>query len=189
MDVKGFPTIKYFVPGKPPQDYQGGRTAKDIVEFGNNLVPSLVKKVTAKNAADLLGAVADGKEPRVLLFTDKPATPLLFKALSNDFAKKATFVEVQKAQKEHCKKFDVTAFPTLLVLAPGGSAEGVRFDGAFQPRAIKSFVNSFLSESAALKLDTLPELRDQARGSDARQSLATNESANIVDHDASSPLT
>lgn len=31
--IKGFPTIKVFVPGKPPVDYQGAREAKPIAEF------------------------------------------------------------------------------------------------------------------------------------------------------------
>lgn len=31
--VQGFPTIKVFVPGKPPVDYQGARDVKPIVEF------------------------------------------------------------------------------------------------------------------------------------------------------------
>ena len=39
MDIKGYPTIKYFRAGKNPEDYRGGRTAKDFHDF-------LVKKVT-----------------------------------------------------------------------------------------------------------------------------------------------
>lgn len=31
--IKGFPTIKVFVPGKPPIDYQGARDAKSIANF------------------------------------------------------------------------------------------------------------------------------------------------------------
>ncbi|GKA80021.1 disulfide isomerase-like protein 2-3 [Tanacetum coccineum] len=31
--IKGFPTIKVFVPGKPPVDYQRAREAKPIAEF------------------------------------------------------------------------------------------------------------------------------------------------------------
>ena len=31
--IKGFPTIKVFVPGKPPVDYQGAREVKPIAEF------------------------------------------------------------------------------------------------------------------------------------------------------------
>lgn len=31
--VRGFPTIKVFVPGKPPIDYQGARDANSIAKF------------------------------------------------------------------------------------------------------------------------------------------------------------
>lgn len=31
--IQGYPTIKVFLPGKPPMDYQGAREAKPIAEF------------------------------------------------------------------------------------------------------------------------------------------------------------
>lgn len=31
--MRGFPTIKVFVPGKPPIDYQGARDANAITKF------------------------------------------------------------------------------------------------------------------------------------------------------------
>ena len=34
FDIKGFPTIKYFKNGKP-SDYNGGRTATEIVSWVN----------------------------------------------------------------------------------------------------------------------------------------------------------
>ncbi|XP_047334973.1 protein disulfide-isomerase like 2-2-like [Impatiens glandulifera] len=42
--IKGFPTIKVFVPGKPPVDYQGDREAKPIAEFALKQVKTLVKE-------------------------------------------------------------------------------------------------------------------------------------------------
>ncbi|KAK9074078.1 hypothetical protein SSX86_006675 [Deinandra increscens subsp. villosa] len=41
--IKGFPTIKVFVPGKPPVDYQGAREAKPIAEFALQQVKALLK--------------------------------------------------------------------------------------------------------------------------------------------------
>lgn len=44
-DVKGFPTIKFFGENKAkPLDYNGGRTAKDIVDFAMSQAQDLVKK-------------------------------------------------------------------------------------------------------------------------------------------------
>ncbi|KAF0898739.1 hypothetical protein E2562_009345 [Oryza meyeriana var. granulata] len=40
--ISGFPTIKAFVPGKPPVDYQGARDVKPIVEFALQQVKALL---------------------------------------------------------------------------------------------------------------------------------------------------
>jgi len=51
--VRGYPTIKYFAPGSSePEDYEGGRTASDIVrwaeeKFAENVPAPEVKQITA----------------------------------------------------------------------------------------------------------------------------------------------
>lgn len=52
--VQGFPTIKFFSPGSEPVDYQGGRSASDIVQFGmskaaENVAPPEVLQLTGSN--------------------------------------------------------------------------------------------------------------------------------------------
>ena len=157
--IKGFPTIKVFEDGKQ-SDYNGQRQAKDLQDYAANLVPSAAKRLSAKVMPEFL----KGKQPKVLLFTDKSSTPLLYKSLSTQFKAHLSFGEVQKASKDLVKQFDVTAFPTLLVLPAGAATaeSATRYDGAFQARAIKSFLNGFLPEDAALTGDTLPELKDQS---------------------------
>ena len=161
FQIKGFPTIKTFEQGKPPSDYNGPREAKALQDHASNLVPSNSKRLTAKNAGDFLKGA---KMPKVVLFTDKSETPMLYKALSTEFKAHLAFGEVQKSNKELVKQFDVTAFPTLLVLPAGDAAPdtATRFDGAFQARAIRSFLNSFLPEGAGVPTDMLPELKDQS---------------------------
>ena len=52
--VQGYPTIKYFAPGATePEDYNGGRTASDIVKFAEekfseNLAPPEVVQITSE---------------------------------------------------------------------------------------------------------------------------------------------
>ncbi|KAF5949959.1 hypothetical protein HYC85_011952 [Camellia sinensis] len=41
--IKGFPTIKVFVPGKPPVDYQGARDVKPIAEYALQQIKGLLK--------------------------------------------------------------------------------------------------------------------------------------------------
>ncbi|KAL3849020.1 hypothetical protein ACJIZ3_010902 [Penstemon smallii] len=49
--IKGFPTIKVFVPGKPPVDYEGAREAKPIAEFALKQVKALLKdRLNGKSA-------------------------------------------------------------------------------------------------------------------------------------------
>jgi protein disulfide-isomerase A6 len=39
--IRGFPTIKVFVPGNPPVDYQGARDVKPIAEYALKQVCSV----------------------------------------------------------------------------------------------------------------------------------------------------
>ena len=54
--VQGYPTIKYFAPGSTePEDYNGGRTASDIVKFAEekfseNLPPPEVVQITGEKS-------------------------------------------------------------------------------------------------------------------------------------------
>uniref|UniRef100_A0ACD5XWG4 Uncharacterized protein n=1 Tax=Avena sativa TaxID=4498 RepID=A0ACD5XWG4_AVESA len=41
--IQGFPTIKVFLPGKPPVDYQGGRDVKSIANFALAQVKALLR--------------------------------------------------------------------------------------------------------------------------------------------------
>merc|ERR1711911_577447 len=56
--VQGYPTIKYFAPGSTePEDYNGGRTASDIVKFAEekateNLAPPEVVQVTGEASVE-----------------------------------------------------------------------------------------------------------------------------------------
>ncbi len=118
FQIKGFPTIKVFEPSKPPTDYQGAREAKALQDFASNMVPSASKRITAKNVAEFI----KGKMPKVILFTDKDKTPLLYKALSNEFKKNLAFGDVSKTTKEVVKQFDITSFPTIVVLPAGAEA-------------------------------------------------------------------
>ena len=55
---RGYPTIKYFAPGSTePEDYNGGRTASDIVKFAEekateNLAPPEVVQVTSEASVE-----------------------------------------------------------------------------------------------------------------------------------------
>jgi hypothetical protein len=54
--------------------------------------------------------------PKVLLFSDKKGTPLIFKALSVSFEKKLFFGLVRSEDEILAKKYSVKKFPTLIVV-------------------------------------------------------------------------
>lgn len=168
FDVKGFPTVKIFVDGKA-HDYPGNfvflfkflffigqRTSKDLHDYILSVLPSYVKSITSKNVATFLSSSLT--LPKVLLFTDKSTTSPLYKSYSTDYNGKMVFGEINRSQKELLNKYDVASFPTLMVLPP--DSDPVRFEGVFQPRSIKSFLNSFLV--GEVDEDALPLISDQS---------------------------
>lgn len=57
---------------------------------------------------------------QVLLFTDKPVSTILYKALSIAFAGRLRFAEVRPAAAEVAEAYKVTSYPTLVVVKVGG---------------------------------------------------------------------
>ncbi|KAF8391611.1 hypothetical protein HHK36_023917 [Tetracentron sinense] len=58
--IRGFPTIKVFLPGKPPVDYQGARDVKPIAEFALQQIKALLKERLDGKAA---GGSSEKSEP------------------------------------------------------------------------------------------------------------------------------
>ncbi|GJM98644.1 hypothetical protein PR202_ga15673 [Eleusine coracana subsp. coracana] len=66
--IRGFPTIKVFVPGKQPIDYQGARDVKPIVEFALQQVKSLLRdrlngKASGGSSSKKSGGSSEKSEP------------------------------------------------------------------------------------------------------------------------------
>jgi len=148
--IKGFPTIKLF-PGtykvkankqieKNPIDYNGARTAAAIAKFGLSHLTSHVTVVGKKNEE----AFFKSELTKVLLFTDKPKTSDLYKALSCDFKGRLALGEVRKSEADLVERFGVTKFPTLLVVK---GEERTVYSGKLQHKAI----HDFLSQHAPAK--------------------------------------
>uniref|UniRef100_A0A0D9XED3 protein disulfide-isomerase n=1 Tax=Leersia perrieri TaxID=77586 RepID=A0A0D9XED3_9ORYZ len=63
--IRGFPTIKVFVPGKPPVDYQGARDVKPIVEFALQQVKSLLRdRLNGKTSGGSGGKTSGGSSEK-----------------------------------------------------------------------------------------------------------------------------
>ncbi|CAH1444761.1 unnamed protein product [Lactuca virosa] len=136
--IKGFPTIKVFVPGKPPVDYQGAREAKPIAEFALKQVKALLK--------DRLSGKTTTTESNlwvVEFFAPwcghcKKLAPEWKKAAKNLQGKvKLGHVNCDD-EKSLMSRFKVQGFPTILVF--GADKESpITYEGARTASAIESF--------------------------------------------------
>jgi protein disulfide-isomerase A6 len=83
-----------------------------IYNFITQNIPARSVKLNTENFENFANNLEFNK---VILFTDKSKTPLLFRGLSNYFYDRLSFGEVDKEQTALLKKFKIARFPTLLV--------------------------------------------------------------------------
>lgn len=143
MRVQGFPTLKIVKPrkggGKPMiEDYQGPRTAKDIVDAVVQRINNHVKRIEDKRIDEFLST--NNESAKAILFTDKITTSALLKSIAIDFLDVVTVGQARDKEKKAVDMFGITKFPTL-VLLPGGAADGLVHDGEFKKAAIVEFLS------------------------------------------------
>jgi hypothetical protein len=120
-----------------------------IYNFITKNIPSRAVKLTPENFENFATNMEFNK---VILFTDKPRTPLLFRGLSNFFYDRLIFGEVDKDQVALIKKFKIVHFPTLILYQT--VEDEVHFDepkieiyeGAINAESIANFLNSAARE-------------------------------------------
>ncbi|XP_057953059.1 protein disulfide isomerase-like 2-3 [Malania oleifera] len=161
-EIRGFPTIKVFVPGKPPVDYQGARDVKPIAEFALRQIKMLLKdRLNGKAAGGSSGksepsasveltslnfdeSVVKSKELWLVEFFApwcghcKKLAPEWKKAANNLKGKvKLGHVDCD-AEKSLMSRFNVQGFPTILVFGADKDSP-IPYEGARTASAIESF--------------------------------------------------
>jgi protein disulfide-isomerase A6 len=168
--VKGYPTIKYFPKGSTePEDYQGGRTAPDIVNWVNEKVGTSRRVKVAASAVTVLGTenfdeLALGDKATLVKFyapwcghckTLAPEYEKLGKAFAGDAD--VLIAEVDATEYgELANRFDVSGYPTLKYF-PAGSAEPEAYDGERTAEGMLGFVNSKAGTARRLDGSLAPE--------------------------------
>jgi protein disulfide-isomerase A6 len=155
MGVQGFPTLKIVRPGskkgKPiVEDYQGPRTAKDIVDAVVDKINNHVKRVSDKEIDEFLAT--KNESAKAILFTEKGTTSALLKSLAIDFLDVITVGQVRNTQKKAVEMFGIEKFPTL-VLLPGGDQDSIVYDGELKKEAMVKF----LSQAGSPNPDPAPK--------------------------------
>ncbi|GAA5937453.1 hypothetical protein JCM1841_000541 [Sporobolomyces salmonicolor] len=142
MGVQGFPTIKVFPGGSAPsRNYDGQRTAKDIISYATSSMPTFVKRATTADEAPI--------KPVSLLFTSAGKVTPLYKALSTDFHRSIEFYAARdtKIGEEAMRAFGVDKTPALLVLS--GEGEVKRYDGPLKYDKLHDFLKPFAASKGA----------------------------------------
>lgn len=145
MGIKGFPTLKTVRPtlkkGKPIiQDYNGPRTAKDIVDAVKTLIPNHVSRVTDKDLDNWLSERND--TVKAILFSDKGTTSATMKVLSGEFFDRIAIAQIKDKDTAAISTFGVSKYPTLVVL-PGGAEPGEVYDGEMSIAPMREFLNKY----------------------------------------------
>ncbi|KAK4784385.1 hypothetical protein SAY86_018753 [Trapa natans] len=169
--ISGFPTIKVFVPGKPPLDYQGARDVKPIAEFALQQIKALLKdrlngKATGGsseksepsasvelNSRNFDETVLKSKELWIVEFFApwcghcKKLAPEWKKAANNLKGKvKLGHVDCD-SEKSLMSRFNVQGFPTILVFGADKDSP-IPYEGARTAAAIESFSLELLETNA-----------------------------------------
>eukprot|EP00605_Chrysophyceae_sp_TOSAG23-4_P002775 GSChrysophyteH1.ASY1.ANO1.3059.1 assembled CDS len=155
-EIQGFPTIKYFPsPGKTPEDYQGGRTAEQIVQWINDKIgtsrqikqlPSLVTALTNK---DFDKKVLGSKGALVKFYAPwcghcKSLAPV-YEQLANAFAgdSEVLIAKVDATDPDNEElgdRYDIQGFPKLKWF-PANSDESEDYEEGRDIDSLVDFVN------------------------------------------------
>ncbi|MEW5301253.1 MAG: hypothetical protein WDW36_004124 [Sanguina aurantia] len=158
QNIKGFPTLQLFGPSKELNantkeytkeaiPYDGPRTAKPISEAVTALLTDLhITRIVTEPQLDTFLASQPGS-PKVLLFTSKPASTPLYKALSLQLHSKLGFGEAQGSASAVLERYGVKDLPMLVVVQPDGSTDG--YTGDYKAPQLLAFLQSFLPKEDA----------------------------------------
>jgi len=119
--------------------------------------------------------------PKVLLFTDKKGTPLIYKALSSHFDKTLLFGLVRDSDSDLIKQYKVKAYPTIYLLKNKESKPQKYESTDFTYQAIFDFINIY-SETFVFKDTKEEEVKSAASKSwlSEKIPLMDSDSANDI---------
>lgn len=178
--VQGFPTLKILKPGKKPgqpitEDYNGQRTAKDIVDAVVDKIPNHVKRVEDKSLEAFLAEAND--TAKAILFTASGKTSPLLRAVAIDFKGSVSIAQIRNTDKEKAsvELFGISKFPTLVLLPGGKEAEGIVYDGELNKASIVKFITE--STSITPNPDPAPPKVKVSKAKDKKKASKKTESA------------
>lgn len=99
----------------PTEDYEEDTIDFDkIKKMAGKWIGSRVVEVNSNNFETFMSD--NPGKPRVLLFTDKKGTPLIFKALSTHFDKTLIFGLIRDSETSLTRKYNVKSYPSIFLV-------------------------------------------------------------------------
>jgi len=182
--VQGYPTLKFFPKGTTtPEDYEGGRTADDIISFVNSKAGTHAKIKKAPTAVTVLD---DTNFEKIVLDSNKDVLVEFYapwcghcKKLAPDYEKvAAAFVNEPNVvvanldaddHKSLATKYGVSGFPTIKWFGKGNKESPELYE---KGRDVATFV-SFINEKAGTKRKVDGKLEESAGRISALDEIAT----------------
>ena len=157
-----FPKMKLLVPNQfKINPYTGGIMPHKEVSFNETIVSEnsiynfITKNIPSFSVQlsdeDFDGFVSDNfMLNKIILFTDKNTTPVMFRGLSCYFYDQAEFAVANKSQSDMIQFFNITKFPTIVALRTFDKDIHLdktiyyTYDGAINILEIKSFIEKMI---------------------------------------------
>ncbi|KAF9381465.1 protein disulfide isomerase (PDI) protein [Podila verticillata] len=151
--IQGFPTIKVFPSSrtgkssvKYPQDYQGERSGRAIVDHLVKMIPNDIQLVTSNPTSGKIINIdefTDAEDSaRALLFTKKTTSSNMYKGLATDMRRRMVVAEMRNPSSEILKKYDIDSLPALVVF-PKDKKTHVTYSGELKREPLSDFFSQY----------------------------------------------
>ena len=122
--------------------YEGTMSANNIMNAAAKKMQNFVNVVTSANLDSFIERDRATKH-KIILFTEKKATPTVYKALSKKYLERLNFGEVKQSEETLVQQFGITAFPTIIALTDPESLGYDKYEGEINIDQLTKFMGNY----------------------------------------------
>jgi hypothetical protein len=151
--VKETPSVMIYPPNPVPAfKYEGKMEQKGIAGKIARFMPDNSQKLTKENVDTFLSA--DPSKPKVLLFSNKKSSPLMWKALSVDtvFKRTVKFGFVSEEEADIVQRFKVKKFPTVIMQRGSKGETKETYKGELKFSGLSDWINPYAESGMGDKM-------------------------------------
>ena len=140
QDVREYPTLMVYPPLPAPlMKYEGKVTDKHIVSYLGKFIDNKCIEINNNNFDSFINDHPN--LPKIMLFSDKKNTPLIFKKLSILYDKKIEIGIVRKDMTAIISKYKIKSFPKIMAI--GVDKKVKYYEGEMKYKPISDFCNIY----------------------------------------------